>query len=92
MTEIITKNEIGSFHIQAGYVKHITIIPGFEFDYIRSIKKMDTKENVRWELCGKFKRPRFLYKDYAIAESQAVIRYSNEVIELIAFSEKLSSP
>ncbi len=35
---------------------------------------------------------RFSVSNYAIAESQAVIRYSNEVIELMVFSEKLFSP
>jgi hypothetical protein len=31
-------------------------------------------------------------RNYAIALSQAVIKYSNDVIELIAFSEKVWSP
>jgi hypothetical protein len=35
---------------------------------------------------------RFPVTVYAIAWSQAVIKYSNEVIELIVFSVKLSNP
>ncbi len=34
----------------------------------------------------------FSVRNYAIAECQAVIKYSNDVIELSAFSEKLFSP
>ena len=53
-------------------------------------EKVKLKGKVKIEVFGlEIYVIRFQLRNYAIASSQAVIKYSNDVIELIAFSEKV---